>query len=80
MAEGKQKKVTQSVTLDVFLTGPGGKPRRSHSGEVRRLQKLGFRETNRRIANREDHVRVTFERDVERFPGVPLPGVPPYIE
>ena len=80
MAEGKQKKVNQSVTLDVYLTSPGGKPRRSYAGEVKRLQKLGFRETNRRMANREDHLRITFEREVERFPGVPLPGVAPYID
>lgn len=80
MAEGKQKKVIQSVTLDVYLTSPGGKPRRAYAGEVKRLQKLGFRETNRRMANREDHLRVTYEREVERFPGVPLPGVAPYID
>lgn len=80
MAEGKQKKVMQSVTLDVYLRSPGGKPRRSYAGEVKRLQKLGFRETNRRIANREDHLRITYEREIERFPGVPLPGVAPYID
>ena len=80
MAEGKQKKVNQSVTLDVYLRSPGGKPRRSYAGEVKRLQKLGFRETNRRMANREDHLRITFELEVERFPGVPLPGVAPYID
>jgi hypothetical protein len=80
MAEGKQKKVNQSVTLDVYLSSPGGKPRRSYAGEIKRLQKLGFRETNRRMANREDHLRITFEREVERFPGVPLPGVAPYID
>ncbi|MDQ3954677.1 MAG: hypothetical protein M3285_03905 [Actinomycetota bacterium] len=80
MAEGKQKKVIQSVTLDVYLTSPGGKPRRSYAGEVKRLQKLGFRETNRRMANREDRLRITYEREVERFPGVPLPGVAPYID
>jgi hypothetical protein len=80
MAEGKQKKVTQRITLDVYLTSPGGPPRRSHAGEMRRLQKLGFRETNRKVAGREDHVRVTLEREVDRYPGVPLAGVPPYIQ
>jgi hypothetical protein len=80
MAEGKQKKVTQSITLDVYLTAPDGKPRKSHAGELRRLQRLGFRETDRRIGTREDHVRVTLERDVDRYPGVPVPGVHPYID
>ena len=80
MAEGKQKRVTQKVTVDVYLTAPGGKMRKSYAGEVKRLQKLGFRETDRRMAEREDHFRVTFEREVERFPGVPLPGVAPYIQ
>lgn len=80
MAEGRQKKVTQTVTLDVYLTAPGGKMRKAYEGEVRRLQKLGFRESNRRFAEREDHLRVTFEREIERYPGVPLPGVAPYIE
>jgi hypothetical protein len=79
MAEGKQKRVTQRITLDVYLTAPGGKPRRSHAGEVRRLQKLGFRETDRRLAAREDHFKVTLEREIERYPGVPTPEVPPYI-
>ena len=79
MAEGKQKKITQRVTLDVYLTAPGGRPRRSHAGEMRRLQKLGFRETGRRLATREDHFKVTLEREIERYPGVPTPGVPPYI-
>ena len=78
MAE-KQKKVTQSITLDVYLTAPDGKPRKSHAGELRRLQKLGFRETDRRVATRQDHVKVTLEREVDRYPGVPVPGVPPYI-
>ncbi|HWC14584.1 MAG TPA: hypothetical protein VG929_08305 [Actinomycetota bacterium] len=78
MAE-KQKKVTQSIILDVYLTAPDGKPRKSHAGELRRLQKLGFRETDRRIATRQDHVKVTLEREVDRYPGVPVPGVPPYI-
>ena len=80
MAEGKQKRVTQKVTVDVYLTAPGGKMRKSYAGEVKRLQKLGFRETDRRMGEREDHFRVTFEREVERFPGVPLPGVAPYIQ
>ena len=79
MAERRQKKVTQGITLDVYLTQPGGKPRKAYAGEIRRLQKLGFRETNRRIGTREDQVRLTLERDVERYPGVPLPSVPPYI-
>ncbi|MDQ3985541.1 MAG: hypothetical protein M3280_03480 [Actinomycetota bacterium] len=80
MAEGKQKKVNQKLTLDVYLTTPGGKPRKSYAGEIKRLQKLGFRETNRRVVDREDHARLTFEREVERYPGVPLPGVAPYIQ
>lgn len=80
MAEGKQKKVTQKITLDVFLTSPEGKVRKSHRGELRRLQRLGFRETDRRIGTREDHVKVTLEREVDRYPGVPVPGVAPYIE
>ncbi|MDQ3964335.1 MAG: hypothetical protein M3277_10555 [Actinomycetota bacterium] len=80
MAEGKQKKITQKITLDVFLTAPDGKVRRSHAGELRRLQRLGFRETDRRIGNREDHVRVVLEREVDRYPGVPVPGVHPYID
>ena len=80
MAEGKQKKVTQQITLNVYLTAPAGKMRKAYAGEVRRLQKLGFRETNRRMGDREDHFRVTFEREIERYPGVPLPGVPPYIQ
>jgi hypothetical protein len=79
MAEGKQKKMTQRVTLDVYLTAPGGKPRRSYAGELRRLQKLGFRESDRRMASREDHLRVTLEREIDRYPGVPTPGVHPYI-
>lgn len=80
MAEGKQKKITQKVTLDVYLTAPDGKVRKSHAGELRRLQRLGFRETDRRIGGREDHVRVTLEREVDRYPGVPTPGVHPYID
>ena len=80
MAEGKQKKVTQTITLDVYLTAPDGKPRKSYAGELRRLQKLGFRESGRKIASREDHLKVTMEREVERYPGVPAPGVKPYID
>jgi hypothetical protein len=80
MVEGKQKKVTQRITLDVYLTAPDGKVRKSHAGEIRRLQRLGFRETDRRIASREDHVKLTLERDVDRYPGVPVPGVHPYID
>jgi hypothetical protein len=80
MAEGKQKKVTQRITLDLYLTAPGGPFRKTHAGELRRLQKLGFRETNRRLGSREDLVRVTLERDVDRYPGVPLASVPPYIQ
>lgn len=79
MAEGKQKKVTQKLTLDIYLTSPDGKVRRSYAGELRRLQKLGFRETDRRIATREDHVRVTLEREIDKYPGVPLPPVAPYL-
>ena len=79
MADGKQKKVTQRITLDVFLTAPGGNARKSYAGEIKRLQKLGFRETDRKMASREDHVKVTMEREVERYPGVPAPGVHPYI-
>ena len=80
MAEGKQKKVIQKLTLDAYLTAPGGGLRKSYAGEVRRLQKMGFRETDRRMGQREDHLRISFEREVERYPGVPLPGVPPYID
>ena len=80
MAEGKQKKVTQTITLDVYLTAPDGKPRKSYAGELRRLQRLGFRESGRKIASREDHLKVTMEREVERYPGVPAPGVKPYID
>ena len=80
MAEGKQKKITQSISLDVYLTAPDGKLRKGHAGELRRLQKLGFRETDRRTASRQDHVKVTLEREVDRYPGVPAPGVHPYID
>ncbi|MDQ3645841.1 MAG: hypothetical protein M3345_02780 [Actinomycetota bacterium] len=79
MAEGKQKKVTQTIVLDAFLTAPGGPLRKSYSGEMRRLQKLGFRESDRRMGTREDHVKITLDREIERYPGVPLPPVLPYI-
>lgn len=79
MAEGKQKKVIQSITLDLYLTAPDGRVRKSYAGELRRLQRLGFRETDRRIGSREDHVRVTLEREIDKYPGVPLPAVPPYL-
>ena len=79
MAEGKQKRVTQTVVLDLYLKAPGGSPRKSHAGELRRLQKLGFRETGRKLGSREDQVKVTLEREVERYPGVPLAAVPPYF-
>ena len=79
MAE-KQKKVTQQIHLDVYLTAPDGKVRKSHQGELRRLQKLGFREVDRKIASREDHVKVVLEREVDRYPGVPVPGVKPYFD
>lgn len=80
MAEGKQKKVTQAITLDVYLTAPDGGVRKSYAGELRRLQKLGFRETDRRLGSREDHLRVTLEREIDKYPGVPLPAVPPYLK
>jgi hypothetical protein len=80
MAEGKQKKVTQKITLEVYLTAPGGPVRKSYAGELRRLQRLGFREVTRRTGDREDHVRVFLERDVDRYPGVPVQGVAPYID
>jgi hypothetical protein len=80
MAEGKQKRISQRIVLDVYLTAPGGKVRKGHAGELRRLHRLGFRETGRRLGTREDHVKVSLEREVERFPGVPVAGVPPYIE
>lgn len=79
MAEGKQKKVTQRIHLDVYLTSPDGSVRKSYAGEIRRLQRLGFREVDRRIASREDHLKLTLEREIDRYPGVPLPAVPPYI-
>lgn len=78
MAE-KQKKVTQTIHLDVYLTSPGGKPRNAYAGELRRLHKLGFRETDRKVSDRQDQMKVTLEREIERYPGVPTPGVAPYI-
>jgi hypothetical protein len=79
MAEGKQKKVSQRIHLDVYLTAPDGRVRKNYAGEIRRLQRLGFREVDRRIGQREDHVKITLEREIDRYPGVPLPAVPPYI-
>lgn len=79
MAEGKQKKVTQQIVLDAYLTSPDGSLRKSYAGEVKRLQKLGFREVDRKLATREDHCKITLEREIDRYPGVPLPSVPPYI-
>ena len=79
MAEGKQKRVTQSIVLDLYLKEAGGSLRKAHAGELRRLQRLGFRETGRKLGSREDHVKVTLEREVERYPGVPLAAVPPYL-
>jgi hypothetical protein len=80
MAEGKQKKVTQQITLDAYLTGPDGRLRKTYAGEMKRLQKLGFREVSRKLASREDHCKITLEREIDRYPGVPLPAVPPYIQ
>lgn len=79
MADGKQKRITQRLTLDAYLVAPGGKLRRTYAGELRRLQRLGFREVNRKLASREDHVKIALEREVEKYPGVPAPGVHPYI-
>jgi hypothetical protein len=79
MAEGKQKKVVQKITLDLYLTAPDGRVRKSYAGELRRLQRLGFRETDRRLGSREDQVRLTLEREIDKYPGVPLPAVPPYL-
>jgi hypothetical protein len=33
----------------------------------------------RKSTTREDKFRVTLERDIERYPGVPLAAVPPYL-
>lgn len=78
MAEGKQKKITQRLTLRAYLSAPDGKLRKGYAGELRRLQKLGFREVDRKIADREDLLKITLEREVDRYPGVPAPAVPPY--
>ena len=80
MVEGKQKRITQRITLDAYLTAPKGGLRKVYAGELRRLQKLGFRESERKMGSREDHVRVTLEREVDRYPGVPIAGVAPYID
>jgi hypothetical protein len=79
MAEGKQKKVTQRIHLDIYLTSPEGRVRKTYAGELRRLNRLGFREVDRRLGTREDQVKVVLEREIDRYPGVPLPAVPPYI-
>ena len=79
MAEGKQKKVTQRIHLDAFLTSPNGGLRKGYSGELRRLQRLGFREIERKLAGREDRVKIILEREIDKYPGVPLPAVPPYL-
>jgi hypothetical protein len=80
MAEGKQKKVTQRIHLDAYLTAPDGSVRKSYAGEIRRLQRLGFREVDRKLGTREDQIKLVLEREVDRYPGVPLPAVPPYIQ
>ncbi len=80
MAEGKQKKITQRIVVSAYLTAPDGKLRKSYAGEVRRLQRLGFKEIERQTAGREDEVKITLEREVDRYPGVPAPAVPPYIQ
>jgi hypothetical protein len=79
MAEGKQKKVTQRIVVDAYLTSAEGKLRKAYAGEVKRLQKMGFREVDRRVTDREDHCKITLEREVDKYPGVPLPEVHPYI-
>ena len=79
MADAKQRKVTQTITLNAYLTSPEGQLRKAYAGELRRLQRLGFRETDRRMGTREDHVRITLEREIEKYPSVPLPAVPPYL-
>ena len=40
MAEGKQKRVTQTIVLNLYLKEAGGSLRKSHAGELRRLQRL----------------------------------------
>lgn len=79
MADGKQRKVTQRVTLDAYLKAPGEALRKSHAGELRRLNRLGFRETARKTGTREDVVQIFLEREVDRYPGVPIAPVKPYI-
>lgn len=79
MAEGKQKKVIQKITLDAYLTSADGRLRKTYAGEMKRLQKLGFREVDRRITDREDHVKIRLEREIDKYPGVPLPGVAPHL-
>jgi hypothetical protein len=34
---------------------------------------------DRHLGTREDQVKVVLEREIDRYPGVPLPAVPPYI-
>ena len=79
MAEGKQKKIVQRILFDAYLTSADGRLRRSYAGELKLLQKLGFREVERRMGTREDHCKITLEREVDRYPGVPVPSVPPYV-
>lgn len=79
MADGKQKKVIQSIMLDAYLTSAEGNLRKMYAGELKRLQKLGFREVDRRVTDREDHVKIQLEREIDKYPGVPLPAVHPYI-
>jgi hypothetical protein len=79
MAEGRQKKITQQITVDLYLRAPGAGLRKAYAGELRRLQRLGFREVARKSTSREDKFRVTLERDIERYPGVPLAAVAPYL-
>jgi hypothetical protein len=79
MAETKQKKVTQRIVFDAYMTSADGKLRKTYAGELKRLQRMGFREVDRRITDREDHCKITLEREIDKYPGVPLPGVPPYI-
>jgi hypothetical protein len=79
MADGRQKKVTQQITLDLYLRAPGAGLRKAYAGELRRLQRLGFREVARKQTSREDKFRVTLEREIDRYPGVPMAAVPPYL-
>lgn len=79
MADGKQKKVIQSIVLDAYLTSAEGNLRKMYAGELKRLQKLGFREVDRRVTDREDHVKIQLEREIDKYPGVPLPAVHPYL-